>query len=138
MGHGVGLVGRGFQPRQLIQPNMPGLQPLRYVFALFGWRVELRAQKPLGHRVELIQVASMHEGMARQSPLLRIRRNVVKLILKILSVANAVFVESCLPDFPAKLSAQAVRKATLDALGATLNGLIRRRSQQSMQVFRHD
>ncbi len=62
--------------------------------------------------------------MPSQSPFPRIGRNVSKLILKILRVANSVLVESRLPDFPAKLSAQAMRKTAFDALGATLDRLI--------------
>jgi hypothetical protein len=76
--------------------------------------------------------------MACQSPLFRIGRDVTKLISKILHIANAVLVESRLSDFPAKLSAPAMRKAAFDALGTTLDGLAGRRSQQNMQVFGHD
>ena len=68
-------------------------------------------------------MASVYERMASQSSPSRIGRNVIKLVLKILSIANAVFVESCLPDLAAKLSTQAVRKTALDTLGAMLNSL---------------
>jgi hypothetical protein len=80
----------------------------------------------------------MHKFICGQSPLLRIGRDVTKLILKILGVANAVFMESGLPDLAAELSAQAVRKTVLDALDAALDGLIRGRAEKNMQMLRHD
>lgn len=76
--------------------------------------------------------------MVNQSSSMRIGSDVFKLISKILFVANAMFVESCLPDLSAKLCPQAMRKAALDALGATLNRLTGERSEKHMQVFRHD
>ena len=80
----------------------------------------------------------MYKKPIRKPPPFWIGRNVGQLIPKILTIANPVLVESGLPDFPGKLRPYLMRKAALDALGATLNCLSHRRGQQNMQVFRHD
>ena len=79
----------------------------------------------------------MRESPIDEPALPRIRRNISKLFLKILAIANPMLVESSLPDFSGKLLPNLMRKAALDALGATLDGLVRRRGQQHMQMFRH-
>jgi hypothetical protein len=79
----------------------------------------------------------MHKSPINQPPLPRIRRNIAKLPSKILSVANPMLMESHLPDFATKLCAQLMREPALDALRAALNCLVRPRSQQNVQRFRH-
>jgi hypothetical protein len=72
-----------------------------------------------------------------ETPLPRIRRNVSKLSPKILTVANPMLMKSHLPYFPGKLRPHFMREPALDALGAALNCLVRRRRQQDMQMFGH-
>ena len=79
----------------------------------------------------------MHKRIIGELSLLRVRRNISKLFPKILAVANPMFVESSLPDFPGKLLSDFMRKATLDALSAALDSLALGWGQQHMQMFRH-
>jgi prolyl-tRNA editing enzyme YbaK/EbsC (Cys-tRNA(Pro) deacylase) len=66
----------------------------------------------------------MHKLPIGETPAFGIGRNVCKLISEILTVADAVFVESGLPDFSSILSPHLMRKPALDTLGATFNGLV--------------
>ena len=91
-----------------------------------------------GHGIEPVQKARVNIGIINQPPPFRIGRDVIELSPKVFSVANPVLVEAGLPDFTGKLRSNFMRKAALDALGATLNGLVRGRSQQDVQMFRHD
>jgi hypothetical protein len=93
--------------------------------------------EPIRQRVNPIQKLRMHESPIDETALSRIRSNIPKLPPKILTVANPMLVEAGLPDFPGKLLPHFMRKAALDALSATLNGLVRCRRQQNMQMFRH-
>ena len=80
----------------------------------------------------------MHKRVIDEAPSLRIGCNVAELIPEILCAANPVLVEAGLPDFPVKLRSHLMRKAALDALGATLDRLIRERGQQDVEMFRHN
>ncbi len=53
--------------------------------------------------VQLIHEPGVNKGPIHKSPLPRISRNIPKLSLEILSVANPVFVKARLPDLSAKL-----------------------------------
>ena len=90
------------------------------------------------HGVKPVQKASVNERIIGESPPCRIGRDVVELFPIILSVANPVLVETGLPDFSGKLSADLMRKSALDALCATLDGLVRGRGEQNVQMFRHN
>jgi hypothetical protein len=78
----------------------------------------------------------VHPTPIDKAQLLNTRRNGTKLFSKILCIANPIFTEIRLPDQRAKIGAHLVRKIALDAIGATLNGPIRKWSQQDMQMFR--
>lgn len=80
----------------------------------------------------------MHKLPTDEPPLLRIRRNVAKLPSKVPSVANPMLVETRLPNFPGKLRTNLMGKPAFDALSASLNRLVERRSQQHVQMLRHD
>ncbi len=71
-------------------------------------------------------------------PQLWIRPNVFELVAKIKSIANSMFMKSGLPNLASKLCSNVVRKAAFDALCASFNRLICCRSQQNMEMFRHD
>src|ERR1035438_10462885 len=79
----------------------------------------------------------MHKSPIDQPPLPRIRSNIAKLSLKIFSVANPMLMEAGLPNFTGKLRAHFMRETALDALGAALDCLVRRRRQQDVQMFRN-
>ena len=91
-----------------------------------------------GHQVKLVQKARMNKRIINEPPPYRIGRDVFELSLEILSVPNPMLVESGLPDFSGKLRSHFMRKSTLDALRATLDGLIRGRGQKDVQMFRHN
>ena len=91
-----------------------------------------------GYGVEPVVKSRVYKTPADQTPLLRIRCNVPELSPKILPVANAMFVESNLPDFAMILRPHLMRKPAFDALCATLNGLALRRSEQDVDMIRHD
>jgi len=80
----------------------------------------------------------MRKRMINEAALPRIRRNISKLSMKILAVANPMLVEAGLPHLPGKLLPHLTRKATLDALSAAFDGLALGWGQQHMQMFRHD
>jgi len=93
--------------------------------------------EPLGHRIQPLQKPRVHRTPIHQPALPRIRRNITKLSPKILSVANPMLMKSNLPDFAVKLRPHLMRKSAFDALRASLNGLVFRRTQKQMQMFRH-
>jgi hypothetical protein len=74
----------------------------------------------------------MHGCPIDEPPLFRIRRNVAELPPEILAIANPMLMESHLPHFTTKLRPQFMGEPALDALGATLDGLVWSRSQQNM------
>ena len=76
-----------------------------------------------GHGVEPVVQSRVYKTPIDQTPLLRIRGNIPKLSPKILPVANAMLVESNLPDFAMKLRPHLMGKPAFDALCAPLNGL---------------
>ena len=78
-----------------------------------------------GHGVEPIQESCVNKRIISELPPFRVGRDVFKLSPIILSVSDSVLVEAGLPDFSGKLSAHLMGKAALDALGATLDGLVR-------------
>ena len=79
----------------------------------------------------------MNETPIDQPPLPRVGRNIPELSMKILLIANPVLVESNLPNFSAKLFTHLMREPALDALRTSFNGLVLRRCQQHVQMFRH-
>jgi hypothetical protein len=79
----------------------------------------------------------VHKRPIDEAPLLRVRCNVAKLSLKIVSIADPMLVKARLPDLSGELFANLMRKASFYALRAPLNGLPVRRRQQNVQVFRH-
>ena len=80
----------------------------------------------------------MHESPIDKPPLLRIRRNVPKLSPKVFFIANPMLVKARLPNLSGKLLSNLMGKPALDALSAALDRLVERRSQQHMQMLRHD
>jgi hypothetical protein len=66
--------------------------------------------------------------------------NVISMIHEINVVANSVIGKPALPylALPAKDSPEFMRVRTLDELNSSLNGHVDGRSQQQMNVFRHD
>jgi len=80
----------------------------------------------------------VNKRIISELPPFRVGRDVFKLSPIILSVSDSVLVEAGLPDFSGKLCAHLMGKAALDALGATLNGLVHGRGQKDVQMFRHD
>jgi len=90
------------------------------------------------HLIEPVQKACVDKRIINEPPSYRIGRDVSELSAKIFFVANSVLVEAGLPDFPGILSAHLVGKSALDALCTTLDGLVRGRSQQNMQMFGHN
>ena len=91
-----------------------------------------------GQIIKPVQKARVDKRIINEPPPYRIGRDVIELSPIILSVANSVLVEAGLPDFSGKLSANLMRKSALDALCATLNGLVRGRGEQNVQMFRHN
>jgi len=82
--------------------------------------------------VDPVQKPRMHKTPIHEPALPWIRRNIPKLPLKILRVANPMLVESLLPDLPWKLLAHFMGKAAFDALSATLDRLAFCRRQQDV------
>ena len=74
----------------------------------------------------------MHKMPTGETPAFWIGRDICKLISKILAIADAVFVESGLPDLSGILSPHLMRKPALDTLGATFNGLVYGWAQQNV------
>jgi hypothetical protein len=66
--------------------------------------------------------------------------SVISMMHKINAVANPMIGESALPNFlvPTNNSTQFVRIRALNQLDSSLDGHINRRSQQEMNVFRHN
>jgi hypothetical protein len=85
-----------------------------------------------GHGIELVQEPRVDKRIINETPPFRIGRDVFELSSVVLFVANPMLVEAGLPDFPGKLSAHLMGKAALDALGATLDGLVLGRGQQDV------
>ena len=59
-----------------------------------------------------------------------------ELILKVFEIADAVFVESVLPDVALELVADCEGEAAFDELGGTLDGFGGR--EENVKVVRHD
>jgi len=85
-----------------------------------------------GHGIEPVRKTRVDKRIICEPPSYRIGRDVFELSAKILTVANSVLVEAGLPNFSGKLRAHLMGKSALDALGATLNGLVRGWGQQNV------
>jgi|SRR5580700_8554474 hypothetical protein len=70
----------------------------------------------------------------------RILRDVLAMMAKVVKVSNAMLVEPSLPKNARKAGfrAHGVRESALDALNAPLQGLVRGRGHEQMEVVRHD
>lgn len=86
--------------------------------------------------IDLVREAGMNEGIVRVLSSGRIVCNVEELILKILHVANAMFVESFLPDVAPELIAHREGEAAFDELCRAFDGL--RGREKNMKMVRHD
>jgi hypothetical protein len=90
------------------------------------------------HRIKPIQKTRMNKRIVSEMSPLWVGRYVIELVLKVIMIADSMRMESWLPNFSGKLRPHLMGKSTLDALSATLNGLIEGRTQQHMQMIGHD
>ena len=77
--------------------------------------------------IDLVKEPRVHVDRVSNTYSPRIVRNVLHLIHKVVAAPNPVLVKSRLPDWATEGLPEFVRKPSLDALGATLEGLIVRR-----------
>jgi hypothetical protein len=80
----------------------------------------------------------MYKPVIDQTSSRRIIGDIFYLAAEILYIANSMLVETALPHLPGELLPDQKREATLNTLNAPFDGVPVSRSQDDMQMFRHD